>query len=114
MSRFHPFPDFGVHDLEKQSHLSGRRIPDFGDLVARSTDFHGVFLRYNRCWCGSLEFDETGAGVFVLGFFGGAAGEVGLVLFALGVGEVGAFVGVEGKAAKEGEGRWELGQRTAQ
>jgi hypothetical protein len=69
-------------------------ISDFGDFVSRPADFHGIL--FDDGSQGLLKLDEPRSGIAVRLLFCGAASEVGLVFFALGVGEVGAFVGVEG------------------
>lgn len=89
-----PRRDLLVLQLEQQPQLSRQRVPRLGDFVTWSTNLDHIFLhlhahgpRHNAI----LRFP------FLL-FPRGAAREVGLVLAALGVREVGAVVLVDGQA----------------
>lgn len=86
--------------LERQTLLPRNRIPVLRDLVTRSSDLNQILF----------DRDRVRARVALLGFlahlriFGGAAREVRLVLAALGVGEVGAIVLVDGETQATLEG----------
>lgn len=66
-------------------------LPDFGHPVPGPSD-----LQKDLMSDGAGRGSDEELGVLVV--FGGSTGEVGLVLFTLGVCEVGAFVGVQGEA----------------
>lgn len=98
MPRLHIRSDLGVMYLEKQPELPRNRIPDFRDLVSGAADLDELLLHYSVFRLRLLSEEGGLVEGGVLGVSGCAAGEVRLVLFALGVSEVGAFVGVEGEA----------------
>jgi hypothetical protein len=87
------FGNLRVLDLEEEAQLVGGRVADLCDLVPGLSDLEGILL----------DLDLGGGGlrgegdVRVPGLFHGTTGEVGLVLLALGVGQVRALVGMEGQ-----------------
>ena len=90
--------DVGVVDLIQQPELAGDGVAHLGDLVARAADLDEVLVL-------NLILEARGLELLLLLELGrvvriarGATGEVGLVLLALRVGQVRAFVGVERQA----------------
>lgn len=77
--------------LEKERSLLSIRIELFSDAVTRTTNL-------NRFAEGGFALVGLGVSGGVFGLTGSTLGEVGLVAFALGVGEVVALVVVEGEA----------------
>lgn len=84
--------DLGVEELEQQAVLPGERISNFGDLVAWPADLDDVLPhRDGTHHARNSVHDAFTVGLF-FGLFRSTAGEVGLVLATLGVGEVRAIV----------------------
>lgn len=93
--------DFGQLQGEEQTFLSRDGVASFLHAVSWSSDLDDV----------SLDLDRVGAGVSIirvllahLRLFGGATGEIGLMLAALGVSQVGAIVLMDGEAETTFEG----------
>ena len=92
--RHNPRRDLLVLQLEQQAHLPGQRVPDLRNLVTGASDLNRLLL--------DLHAHRTGerGGVLALSFAllaRRAPREVGLVLAALRVGEVGAVILVDGQ-----------------
>ncbi len=90
--------DVWVVHLVEQAELAGDGVAHLGHLVTGRADLDELLVLDLVLLPLGLECLLGGELVGVVLVAGGAAGEVGLVLLALGVGQVGALVGVEGEA----------------
>ena len=78
-------------DLHHHTLLPRVVIPDLGDAVSRSPNLQENFSL-------DVALRRSDHQLRVFGISSGTTREIGLVLFALSVGQVGAFIGVEGQA----------------
>lgn len=90
-SRDNPRLDLRQVDLHHHPLLPRVVIPDLGDSVPRPPNLQENFSL-------DVALRRSDHQLCVFGISSGTTGKVGLVLFALCVGEVGAFVGVESQA----------------
>lgn len=94
-----------VLQLKEQTLLSRHGVADLCDLVPRAANLDDVAARVEAGGdAGGQARGRVDVLLALLLLAGGTAGEVGLVLLALGVGEVGAVVLVDGQAEAALEG----------
>lgn len=91
MARHDALSDLGVVDLEKKALLAHLRVPLLGHFVARAANLHKLLHLYL-----DLLWRRLGWGLF--GLLGSSPGQVGLVLFPLGVSKVAPLVVVQRQA----------------
>lgn len=98
VSRLDAVLDLGVVDLEQQAELARDRVADLGDLVPGQPDLDELLGLDARLRSGLLLRELLRVTGRVVRVAGRSPREVGLVLLALGVGEVGPFVRVQRQA----------------
>lgn len=86
-----PVSDLRIVDLEEEALLAHLRVPLLGHFIARAADLHKLLhFHLDLLWC------WLGGGL--LSLFGCSPGQVGLVLFPLGMREVAPLIVVECQA----------------